>query len=135
MIEFVENLSPDDLARALERMRRRVDAIALVAVDHPKVSAAAAECVAAGVPVFALLSPLNTPDLTGYVGIDGRKAGRTAGWAMSRFTAGRGEVGILIGSHRYIGHEEREVEFRSYMREYAPCETTGIQTRTWASIL
>ena len=41
VIEFVENLSPDDLARALERMRRRVDAIALVAVDHPKVSAPA----------------------------------------------------------------------------------------------
>ncbi len=119
-IEFVESLSPDDLAEAVRRMREQVHAIALVAVDHPTVGAAVAESTAAGVPVFALLSQLNAPDLAGYVGIDGRKAGRTAGWAMSRFTAGPGEIGILIGSHRYITHEDRETGFRNYMREFSP---------------
>ncbi|MGI9435854.1 MAG: substrate-binding domain-containing protein [Geminicoccaceae bacterium] len=101
-------------------MRNKADTLGLVAVDHPKVSTAVAECTQAGVQVFALLSQLNAPDLAGYVGIDRRRAGRTAGWVMSRCTAGHGDVGILIGSHRYLGHEEREVGFRSYMREVAP---------------
>ncbi len=119
-ITFVESLSPDDLAEALARMRMRADAIAIVAIDHPTVGAAIAECTAAGVPVFGLLSQLTSPDLAGYVGIDGRKAGRTAGWAMCRLSHGQGEVGILIGSHRYRTQEDRELGFRSYVREFAP---------------
>ena len=118
--EFVERLSPDDLVGALNRLRSRVDAIAIVALNHPKVAKAVHECSEAGVPVFALLSRLDFTDIAGYVGIDGRKAGRTAGWAMARLAAGRGEVGVLIGSHRYLGHEDREVGFRAYVREHAP---------------
>ena len=119
-IDFVERLSPDHLALALRRMCERVDTAALVAVDHPTVSAAIADCAAGGVPVFALLSRLDAPGLAGYVGIDGRKAGRTAGWAMSRLGAGRGEVGILIGSHRYLVQEDRESGFRAYLKASAP---------------
>lgn len=118
-IEFVESLSPDDLAAALIRMGERVDAVAIVAVDHPKVGAAVTGCAQAGVPVFALLSQLDAPDLAGFVGIDGRKAGRTAGWAMTRLVPGAGEVGILIGSYRYRTQEDRESGFRSYLREFA----------------
>ena len=117
---FVESLSPDDLAQAVGQLKDRVDAIGLVAVDHPKISEAVALGAQAGTPVFALLSPLNAPELAGYVGIDGRRAGRTAGWAMSKLTRASGTVGILIGSHRYLGHEALEVGFRSYLREYAP---------------
>lgn len=119
-ILFVESLSPDDLAQAVDQLKGHVDAIGLVAVDHPKINAAVSSSVKAGVPVFALLSQLNAPKLAGYVGINGRKAGRTAGWAMSKFTQNSGQVGILIGSHRYLGHEALEVGFRSYLREYAP---------------
>ena len=119
-IDFVESLSADQLASALRRMCKRVDAAALVAVDHPAVNAAVTECTASGVPVFALLSRLDAPGLAGYVGIDGRKAGRTAGWAMSRLGAGRGEIGMLIGSHRYLVQEDRELGFRAYLQASAP---------------
>ncbi len=87
---------------------------------HPKVHRALEDLAASGTPVFALLSPLNTAACSGFAGSDGRQAGRTAGWAMSRFAPSGGEMGILIGSHRYIGQEDREAGFRSYMREYAP---------------
>ena len=33
---------------------------------------------------------------------------------------GDGGVGILIGSHRYLGHEATEIGFRSCMRDFAP---------------
>jgi len=120
LVEFVESLSPGDLVEEIERMRTRADAMAIVAVDHPRIHAEIAGCRERNIPVFALLSPLNSPDMAGFIGIDGRRAGRTAGWAMSRFSRLSGEVGILIGSYRYVGQEDRETGFRGYMREFAP---------------
>mgnify|MGYP000219567112 CR=1 FL=1 len=118
-IAFVETLTPDGLIAALKQMAGQVDAIAIVALDHPAVVAEIRAVVASGIPVFAMLSDLSSPAHSGYIGVDGRKAGRTAGWAMARSVPGDGEVGILIGSHRYLGQEDRETGFRSYMREHA----------------
>lgn len=116
-IVFVETLSPTDLASAVEELSDRVDAIGLVSIDHPMVHAAVQVSVQKNVPIFALLTPLTEPSVAGYIGMDGRKAGRTAGWFMSKLVNGPGEVGILIGSYRYLGQEDREAGFRSYMRE------------------
>lgn len=116
-VVFVETLSPDDLAAAMNALSDRVDAIAVVAIDHPLVHAAVQALVHKNVPVFALLSPITEPNIAGYIGIDGRKAGRTAGWFMSKLVDEPGEVGVLIGSYRYLGQEDREAGFRSYMRE------------------
>ena len=80
-IAFVESLSSDDLTSALADMRERADAVALVAVDHPKVAAAATRCAQAGIPVFALLSQLDTPDLAGGLSAStgARRGARLAG--------------------------------------------------------
>lgn len=120
LVRYVESLSPEEISAAIEGMGPEVDALAAVAIDHPKVHGALEQLAAAGKPVFALLSPLSTAAISGFIGTDGRQSGRTAGWAMSRFAPADGEMGILIGSHRYIGQEDREAGFRSYMREYAP---------------
>lgn len=119
-ITFVESLSPNALSREISRLANHCDAVAAVSIDHPEVSAAIAVAAAEGTPVFALLSPLNAPDISGFCGIDSRKAGRTAGWAMARLAGGAGDVGILVGSYRYLGHEALEAGFRSAMREFAP---------------
>ena len=89
-------------------------------IDHPLVHRAISDSVRDSVPVFSMLSRINSPDVAGYIGIDGRAAGRTAGWMMARCVTDPGQIGILIGSHRYIGQEDRETGFRSYMREHAP---------------
>lgn len=119
-IGFVESLSPNDLSQEITRMAGRCDAVAAVSIDHPKVNEAIAAASEGGVPVFALLSRLTAPELAGFSGIDGNKAGRTAGWSMARLAGVADEVGILVGSYRYLGHEALEAGFRSAMREYAP---------------
>ncbi len=119
-LTFVDSLAPSSLASAIEDMAASADAIGLVAIDHPQVVAAVDHSAEAGRPVFALLSPLNAAGVSGYVGIEGRKAGRTAGWAMTKLSPAEGEVAVLIGSHRYLGHEALETGFRSYMQAYAP---------------
>ncbi len=119
-IRFVEVLSPDALASTLIELSVESDAVAMVSIDHPRITEAIARCADGSVPVFALLSQLSAPQISGYVGIDSRKAGRTAGWFMAHPAGDRHEVGLLVGSHRYLGHEAQELGFRGYMREYSP---------------
>ena len=69
---------------------------------------------------MALVSDLSSPDRAGYVGVDWRKAGRKAGWAMPKLAPQPGKVAIVVGSHRYQAHEICEISFRSYLREHAP---------------
>ena len=92
----------------------------MVAVDHPTVTAAVTELKEKGVPVFSLLSDFASGVREGYVGLNNRKAGRTAAWIIARTSKRPGKVVVFVGSHRFHGHEMREIGFRSYFREYAP---------------
>ena len=118
-IVYVDRLSPDDLSQQIQDVAGKVDTLGVVSIDHPRVTAAIEAVTEMGCHVFAMLSPLSAASVRGFIGIDGRKAGRTAGWLMRRYIS-NGEVGILVGSHRYLGHEALEVGFRSYMREHVP---------------
>jgi LacI family transcriptional regulator, galactose operon repressor len=119
-IEFMDELVPSFIAAKIREIGSRVDVLAVVAVDHPLVSEAVEEIVAKGKPVFTLLSDLTTPARAGHIGVDSRKAGRTAAWTISRLAKKPGKIGILLGSHRYLSQETAEISFRSYMRENAP---------------
>lgn len=119
-IVFVEALSPAALVAAMRDLGQSVDAMAAVAIDHPHIADEIARLRGDGVPTLSLLSPLSAAAATGHVGVDARKAGRTAGWAMARCLRRTGPVGVLIGSHRYLGHEDRETGFRSYFRQHSP---------------
>ena len=98
----------------------KVDALTIVAVDHPHVNQAVADVRQLGKPVFTLLADLSAPERSGHFGIDNRKAGRTAAWAIARTARQPGPVGVLVGSHRYLNQENAEISFRSYFREHAP---------------
>ena len=126
VVEFIDELEPGVIAERLTRVGAACDAVAVVAVDHPHVSAAIEALAAAGKPVFTLLSDLSAPSRAGYVGVDARQSGRTAAWAMrhigriARSDGSAPEVGVFVGSHRYLGQETCEIAFRSYLREHAP---------------
>ncbi|UJW85832.1 LacI family DNA-binding transcriptional regulator [Devosia sp. SL43] len=119
-IAFLPSQIPSEVADRLREMARRTDAIAMVAVDHPAVTAAVAEVQAMGKPVFSLLSDFAAGVRHGYIGTNNRKVGRTAGWLIAKAAPGPGKVAVFVGSHRFHGHEMREIGFRSYLRESAP---------------
>jgi LacI family transcriptional regulator len=119
-IEFCDEVDPSLLAEQISALGAQVDALAVVAVDHPLVTDAIAALAARNVPVISLLSQLSAPACRGHAGINNRAAGRTAGWAVAHCAATPGPVGVLIGSHGYLGQEDREIGFRSYFRERAP---------------
>ncbi len=120
VVEFMDELVPSIIASRIRDIAPKVDAMAVVAVDHPLVNEAVEAVTALGKPVFSLLSSLTTPTKSGHIGLDGRKVGRTAAWTISRTASGPGKIGIVVGSYRYVNQELAEISFRSYMREHAP---------------
>lgn len=119
-IEFLEELTPKFVAAKLLELGRKVDAIAVVAADHPHVTQTIDAIRTRGVPVFAFISDLTAESVAGHVGIDNRRVGSMAAWAVSRLATGPGKVGLILGSHRYLCQEQCEISFRSYLREHAP---------------
>ncbi len=120
LLDFVDELVPALIAARIREMSERADALAIVAVDHPTVHEAVDDAVARGKPVFTLLSDITTARRSCCLGVDTRRAGRTAAWTISHLARTPGKVGILLGSHRYLSQEISEISFRSYMREHAP---------------
>jgi LacI family transcriptional regulator len=110
----------DEIATRLRKLGRRCQAVAVVSPDHPAVADAISELTARDVPVFTLLSDCASAARTSYLGIDSRKAGRTAGWMIRRCAGRPGKVAVIVGSRRFQGHELREIGIRSYFREQAP---------------
>ena len=120
VVEFMEDVVPGIIADKLLQTARKVDAVAVVAIDHPLVNEAVEAVIATGKPVFTLLSNITSPSCCGHFGADSRKCGRIAGWTISRLARHAGKIGILVGSHRYLNQELSEISFRTYMREHAP---------------
>jgi len=116
--EFVKKLDPALLARKLiATTGQGIDAVLFQALEHPRVTAAVEILEDHKIPSLALLSGLTTPKTIGTVGIDNRAAGRTAGYLMGRLTRQKGSVAVITGGNLYRGHEDREVGFRSAVRD------------------
>lgn len=92
----------------------------MVAVDHPTITAAVLDLAQRNIPVFTLLSDSATGVRRGYLGVNNRKAGRTAGWIIHKASRRAGRIAVFVGNYRFLGHELRELGLRTYFREHAP---------------
>lgn len=119
-VEYSLSMTPAAVTEKLRAMAARNQAVALVCPDHPAVTAAVGELRQKGIPVFSLLSDFAAGVREGYIGLNNRTVGRTAAWMIAKAARKPGKVATFIGSHRFHGHDLREIGFRSYFRENAP---------------
>lgn len=117
-VAFVERMNPAALAHQLMDCALRGSAgVAFQALDHPLVREAVDELVRSGIPVVTLCSDIGDVERLAYIGIDNRAAGRTAGFLMGRFCRGPGKLAVVWGGQLYRSHEEREIGFRTVLRQ------------------
>jgi len=115
---FTKKMEPAVLSHRLRACAGQgIDAVAFQALEDPRVSDAVEDLAAIGIPCLALLSRLHSSSLVGFIGIDNRAAGRTAGYLMGRLAHRPGPVAILSGGQLYRAHEEREIGFRAALRQ------------------
>jgi LacI family transcriptional regulator len=144
--DFREKGEPDEIASALDAIARRGSrGVILKAPEAPEVNAAVQRLSEAGIPVVTLVSDLPFSKRVAYVGMDNRSAGATAAYLVNQWlgdSAGSpgssgssgssvssvswGSPGrdsrILVALSRSVfrGEEEREIGFRSAIRERWP---------------
>jgi LacI family transcriptional regulator len=118
--EFLDDLSPQNIASRMLALGSECDALGVVAAVHPLVTQAVDALQARNVPVFALISQISATGQVSYIGLDNWKVGRTAAWVFEHVCREPGKLGILVGNHRYRCQEMNESGFRSYFREHAP---------------
>ncbi len=119
VIGYLDDLDPANVAQRILALREQIDGLGVVAVDHPVVREAVATLRDAGVPVVALISELSTAAGAGYVGVDNRVMGRTAGWFISRLAAAPGSSAVMVSSQRFQCQELCEFSFRSYLADHS----------------
>lgn len=117
---YMDDISPEAVSEKLRDFGGHVDALTVVAGDHPLVATAVEYLSAKQIPVFTMITDLNTPLRAGYVGLDNRRKGRIAAWYITQLSREPGPIAIFVGSHRIQCQELCEMSFRSYVRELAP---------------
>jgi LacI family transcriptional regulator len=148
--DFREKGEPDEIASVLDAIARRGSrGVILKAPEAPGVNAAVQRLSEAGIPVVTLVSDLPFSKRVAYVGMDNRSAGATAAYLVNQWlgdpggpsgapAASGGPSGasgasgapgapgwdsrILVALSRSVfrGEEEREIGFRSAIRERWP---------------
>lgn len=119
-VVYQANNSPQEAASLIEKLADTCQAVALMAPDHSLVSAAVMAAREKNVFTFSLLSDFAIDARQAYLGVDNRKAGRTAAWGAAHTCQGPGALAIVVGIYSYLAQEMREAGFRSYIREHQP---------------
>jgi LacI family transcriptional regulator len=119
---LAEESDPDRAAAALAAIGRRGSSgVILKAPDDPRVVEAVHDLAVAGIPVVTFVTDLPFSSRVAYVGVDNRAAGATAAYLVTRWApADDGGVLVTLSSSSFRGEEEREIGFRSTLRELAP---------------
>jgi LacI family transcriptional regulator len=120
-LELIHDRSPQSIAAQIRQLAEQCDCLALVSFEHPVILQAIEEVRLNGVPVVSLLTELPTVHPGAYVGTDNHEVGRTAAWLIAHGSHPAGGcVAVMLGGHRFLGHEQREAGVRSFFEEKAP---------------
>lgn len=120
LVEFVDELTPENIATQLLALGDHCDAVAMIAADHPLIGQTIRQMRDAGTPVVTYITDQSAPERAAYVGTDNWKLGRTAAWLISQMTHGPGRIAVYQGNHRYQCQDVADASFRSFLREHAP---------------
>ncbi|PSJ46831.1 LacI family transcriptional regulator [Zobellella taiwanensis] len=117
-----EDIGVTELVKLLQRsLEQGSQGVILKAPDEPPVNEAVNRLFEAGIPVATLVTDLPASRRIGYIGMDNRSAGRTAGYLMRRWLPPiPARVAVVLSSQGFRGEEERESGFRQWLREQAP---------------
>jgi LacI family transcriptional regulator len=121
-LQAVASRSDEETMELIKTIGKDSDGFALVSKNIEPVKSALKELRSAGKPVVALVSDLDATVRNAYVGIDNRSAGQLAAFILGRCLerAGEAKVAVVVGYFSYLCQEDREIGFRSLLRQRFP---------------
>jgi LacI family transcriptional regulator len=121
-LRAVASKSDEETIEIIRTLGRDLDGLAVVSKNIEPVKSVLKELRSAGKNVVALVSDLDATVRDAYVGIDNRAAGQLAAFILGRCLERTGEakVAVVVGYFSYLCQEDREIGFRSLLRQRFP---------------
>jgi LacI family transcriptional regulator len=118
-IEGLGAASNEAVVEAVKSWTDELDGLSIVCKNIPPIIDELKRLRQAGIRVMAVVSDLESSARSAYLGIDNRAAGNVAAYLMGRHLEERpgAQVAVVVGSFSYRCHEDREIGFRSTMRQ------------------
>lgn len=112
-------LNEETVLRELREVCADTKRAAIVAVkDTDRIRSLLARSRKAGKRIVAFISELGADARDGFVGIDNKAAGATAAYLITEAIGDRpATVGVVVGDNAFRCHEDREIGFRTTLRE------------------
>ena len=103
----------------IRRLGEELDGIAIICKNVTSLVVELQRIRSAGKPVLAVVSDLERGARSAYLGIDNRAAGQMAAYLLGRHLEYRidASVAVVVGNVSYRCHEDREIGFRSLLRQ------------------
>ena len=122
ILQAVASGSDEETIEFIQTVGRDSDGLALVSKNIEPVKLALKDLKRAGKSVVALVSDLDATVRDAYVGIDNRAAGQFAAFILGRCLerTGQAKVAVVVGYFSYLCQEDREIGFRSLLRQSFP---------------
>jgi LacI family transcriptional regulator len=121
-LEAAASGSDEETIGLIQTLGRNLDGIALVSKNIEPIKSALKELQRSGKNVVALVSDLDAAVRDAYVGIDNRAAGQVAAFVLGRCLerVEEAKVAVVVGYFSYLCQEDREIGFRSLLRQRFP---------------
>ena len=121
-LEAAASRSDEETIELIQTLGRNLDGIALVSKNIEPVKSVLKELRGTSKNIVALVSDLDATVRNAYVGIDNRAAGQLAAFLLGRCLerAGEAKVAVVVGYFSYLCQEDREIGFRSLLRQRFP---------------
>lgn len=116
---------PSERVAAIIEARAEADGLLIIAKNTAEIADAAIILREQGKAIVTSHTDLDLAARHAYVGIDNRAAGQTAGFLMGRHMAPDSAVSlaVVVEAMNYRCHEEREMGFRSVLRQRFPSQS------------
>jgi len=103
----------------IRRLGEELDGIAIICKNVTPLVVELQRIRNTGKPVLAVVSDLERNARSAYLGIDNRAAGQMAAYLLGRHLEHRvdASVAVVVGNVSYRCHEDREIGFRSLLRQ------------------
>ena len=111
--------SETTMIQMIRRLGEELDGIAIICKNVTPLVVELQQIRNAGKPVLAVVSDLERNARSAYLGIDNRAAGQMAAYLLGRHLEHRTDatVAVVVGNVSYRCHEDREIGFRSLLRQ------------------
>lgn len=116
----------DQLAAIDEVIKEGAKGLLLTPFDDEKIVERINKLKKKGIPVVTVCSDIEGTDREAYVGSNNVQLGATAGALLGLISKGKGEVGIITGSRKVLGQEQRIAGFLEKLKREYP----GISVET-----